>query len=168
MSHTLNRTAEQFWANVDKTPTGCWLWRGGRKHAKPSRYAIATVNGKTAGVHRIAYELAKGEIPPKRLVMHSCDTPLCINPDHLGPGTPKDNMQDMSRKGRSVRGTTRPGTGPAGQRNSHAVLTPEIVATIRADRAVTGLSIYKLAEKYGIGKSQAYNIISGSQWKGHQ
>jgi ribosomal protein S25 len=72
----------------------------------------------------------------------------------------------MVNKGRSTRDRKRPGTGPAGARNCKAVLTPEIVKQIREDRQLTGLSIYKIAAKYGIGKSQAYNIISNAQWKG--
>jgi hypothetical protein len=165
MNKPLNRTAEQFWANVEKAKNGCWLWRGGRKHAIPKRYPHATVNGKTDLVHRLAYTLAKGIIPPGLLVLHSCDNPRCLNPDHLSIGTNQDNADDMVKKGRSTRDRKRPGTGPAGARNPKAKLTPAIVKQIREDRRLTGLSVYKIAAKYGIGKSQAYNIISNTHWK---
>lgn len=50
--------------------------------------------------HRLSYELANGEIKDGRMVLHKCDVPACINPDHLFLGTAKDNALDRKRKGR--------------------------------------------------------------------
>ena len=52
--------------------------------------------------HRLSYEAYKGPIPKGLLVCHHCDVTLCVNPDHLFVGTPKDNMDDMLRKGRKA------------------------------------------------------------------
>ena len=68
----------------------------------------------------------------------------------------------MAAKGRSTKGMDRPGTGPAGERNTKAVLTPEIVQQIRAEH---GVPVRKLATKYGISKSQAHNIVAREQWR---
>jgi hypothetical protein len=46
------------------------------------------------------YTIVKGSIPKGKVVMHSCDVRLCINPEHLSVGTQKENIQDAIQKGR--------------------------------------------------------------------
>ena len=53
-------------------------------------------------VHRVAYEEAFGPIAEGLYVLHRCDTPLCVRPDHLFVGTQGDNIHDMWTKGRSA------------------------------------------------------------------
>ena len=79
----------------------CLIWTG---PATKDGYGVMTIGRKKQyRVHRIAYEIANGEeIPPGLLVCHRCDTPLCVNPDHLFLGTARDNMRDMIAKGRKV------------------------------------------------------------------
>lgn len=88
---------ELFWSNVVVDPNGCWLWQAGKFTAG---YGAFQVDGKICYAHRIAYELQHGEIPKGAHLLHTCDTPACVNPDHLNPGTQKDNIQDAARKGR--------------------------------------------------------------------
>jgi hypothetical protein len=57
-------------------------------------------NGKKWGVPRLVYTVLKGELPDDIWVLHKCDNPKCINIDHLFPGTPRDNTEDMMAKGR--------------------------------------------------------------------
>lgn len=52
--------------------------------------------------HRVAWEMAHGPIPLGLEVLHRCDRPWCVRPDHLNLGTHQDNMHDMARKGRST------------------------------------------------------------------
>lgn len=52
-------------------------------------------------VSRVLYEKEVGPIPPGMLLLHSCDTPACIELTHLRPGTPKENMDDMWKRGRA-------------------------------------------------------------------
>ena len=79
--------------------------------------------GRTYGSHRIAYELTKGTIPEGLFVMHSCDNPACLNPDHLSVGTAQDNAIDRERKNR--------GRDSSGENNPKAKLTEGDVASIR-------------------------------------
>lgn len=89
---------ERFWKSVERGGEDeCWLWRG----AIASGYGTISLNGRGIGAHRASYLLHKGEIDKGLVVMHSCDTPLCVNPWHLSVGTYSDNVQDMLNKGRS-------------------------------------------------------------------
>lgn len=72
---------------------------------KPFDYGQIGVGGRKIDVtHRVAYKLAKGEIPDGLVVRHSCDNPPCVNPDHLLVGTFADNSGDMVDRGRSTKG----------------------------------------------------------------
>lgn len=84
-------------ARTKRTPT-CWLWTGS---LDSSGYPYIHVGGKNHWIHQIAYEEAKGDRKGLN-VLHQCDTPRCVNPDHLFLGTNQDNVDDMIRKGRKV------------------------------------------------------------------
>jgi hypothetical protein len=93
-------TAEQrFWGNVQKSvdPGGCWWWIGG---VKDDGYGTLKVNGPEVGAHRFSWEIHGGSIPEGKWVLHHCDNPRCVNPDHLFLGTHQDNMRDRSVRGR--------------------------------------------------------------------
>ena len=78
---------------------GCWVWRG--KILKPGMgYGLASQHAKWQLAHRLSYKTFVGPIPDGMQVLHRCDTPACVNPDHLYLGTQADNMKDMTAKGR--------------------------------------------------------------------
>jgi hypothetical protein len=54
--------------------------------------------GKTCLAHRLAFKNAFGYLP--EVVMHTCDDPSCVNPEHLKGGTQSENIKDCVAKGR--------------------------------------------------------------------
>ena len=88
----------RFWSKVDtKGSNECWEWQAA-KHRQG--YGIFKFDNKIQLAHRISWLLANTEIPQGMVVMHKCDNPSCVNPDHLCLGTQKDNIRDMRTKGR--------------------------------------------------------------------
>lgn len=88
---------QRFEENTVRTENGCHVWNG----AKTDKgYGLIEVSGKTRRAHRVAYEVYKGVIPAGMLILHRCDNPSCVNPEHLRVGTQADNMQEMVSKGR--------------------------------------------------------------------
>lgn len=80
--------------------SGCWLWlssNGGEGHRG---YGRVYFRRKQWLAHRVSWTLYRGEIPDNLYILHKCDMPRCVNPDHLFVGTLSDNSQDMVRKGR--------------------------------------------------------------------
>ena len=79
------------------TTTGCFPWLAAKwAHGYGSIY----YDGRTQAAHRVIYEFVVGPIPKGLCVLHRCDNPPCVNPEHLFLGTKQDNTDDMMRKGR--------------------------------------------------------------------
>lgn len=89
---------KRFWDKVDiKGPEECWIWKAS---VKSNRYGQFRFNKKNTGAHRVAYILTHGEFDNNLDVCHTCDNPPCVNPNHLWLGTTRDNILDMTKKGR--------------------------------------------------------------------
>lgn len=86
-------TEDRFWAKVEKSDDGCWLWTG---YIKPNGYAnFAPGGGRGVPkpyVHRYSYELARGPIPDEMEIDHSCSVRHCVNPAHLEAVTRSVNI----------------------------------------------------------------------------
>lgn len=81
---------------VEKTDT-CWLWTAYRDR---QGYGRVTVDGRCMPASRLAHQLFKGPTSPDLFVLHSCDNPPCVNPDHLSLGTPLDNQREVIERNR--------------------------------------------------------------------
>lgn len=92
-----NKGLERFWSNVEKTES-CWLWTGAKSSAG---YGQVRVDGITLYAHRLSYEMQNGPLGTGLVVLHSCDNPACVNPEHLSSGTQLDNVHDAINKGRA-------------------------------------------------------------------
>jgi hypothetical protein len=119
----------------------CIIWEG--PVWSQGRYGMDKINGKSMGAHRAAWIRKYGEIDNGLVVCHKCDNGLCINTDHLFLGTPKDNMQDCSRKGRLNKPCQK------GNNNNNAKKSYEDYINIQKDRLL-GMTYSKLRLKYGL------------------
>ncbi|HXU04371.1 MAG TPA: HNH endonuclease [Polyangia bacterium] len=131
--------------------TGCTLWFGGSDVRGYGRFFLG---GKVIVASRAAWELARGPIPTGLWVLHHCDNPPCVNPDHLFLGTHTDNMRDCVAKGRFVR----PNGPPANRK-----LTEQSVRDIRVGRK-RGLLCRELANSFGVSKSTIIAATTGPNW----
>ncbi len=131
--------------------SGCWIWKGARQ--RPDRYGTFGIGGKMYLSHRVAYELHKGNIPSGVHVLHTCDIPYCVNPEHLFLGTHQDNMTDKERKGR--------GNQCEGKSHGNAKLTEHDVMEIRNSTE----TLKVLAVKYGVSFSLIGHIRNRRAWK---
>jgi hypothetical protein len=125
---------------------GCWIWTAGQdSHGYPR----VRFEGQALGAHRVSFYLANGYWPT--VARHTCDTPLCVNPEHLIDGTPAQNSHDMASRGRSA----------IGERNPKAKLTWECVDAIRS----SSMRTTDLAQIFGVNRSTIKRVRAGSHWR---
>lgn len=141
--------------------TGCWLWTDA-----PDRYGYGRLGvGKRAmKAHRLSYECYRGPIPDGLCVCHRCDTPSCVNPQHLFLGTPAENTADMTAKGR--RRQVAPYNPCRGRGKPGSRLNDDVVAQLRA-RVAAGEKLHQgnEARRLGVVQSVLSRAIRGVTWK---
>ena len=97
-----NTTPEsRFWDKVNKTDN-CWMWTAATNNKGYGNVRFGPRPGKLWLAHRYSWTISFGDIPKGLCVLHKCDTPLCVNPDHLFLGTKQDNSLDMTVKHRGT------------------------------------------------------------------
>ena len=146
---------ERIFNHVIVTPS-CWLWQGNK--SKFGHGSIGNGNHnqtiskkRLLAVHRVSYELLVGPIPHGLCVLHKCDVPNCINPDHLFLGTKLDNTTDMISKNRMKVGVALP----------QSRLTEDQVRQIFFSTDTQEA----LAKKFTIAQSTISFIKNGKRWK---
>lgn len=142
----------RFLSNIHIRQDGCWEWFA---CLGDSGYGAFNDHGKGHKAHRYIYELVYGLIPAGKQVLHKCDRPWCVCPDHLFLGTHKENMDDMTCKGRRRSG-----------KNVRAAdggykLTPAAVAEIQASNEPHQV----LARKFNVNRYTITNVRKGITWK---
>jgi hypothetical protein len=164
-----DKTITRFWSKVSKSD-GCWTWAASKRHKGYGAFVWADGSGAViqGRAHRFSWELHNGPVPAGKCVLHRCDNPPCVRPDHLFIGSKAENNSDMRRKGRAVAGGTKTSVQACkyerGERHHSAKLSQSTVMAIRADRAL-GLSYSKLTTKYGITQGHVFRIANRQAWK---
>ncbi len=143
----------RFWSRVKKAPGECcWLWTG--RPSKAGGYGRISVDDKVLYAHRVSWMLAFGYITSSVHVLHRCDTPACVRPEHLFLGDQRSNIKDMTQKGRQSRGVMR----------ANARLSPDKVRSIRVRRAA-GARCDLLAEEFGVSHATISDAVYRRTWK---
>jgi hypothetical protein len=149
----------RFWDLVGKeTRTGCWPWLGERRgNNQYGSFTAGPGNRNRSLAHRKMHELTRGPIPPGMCVMHRCDNPICVNPEHLQLGTHADNMADMKRKGRA--------RGHRGEAHPMAKLTEAQVIEIRRRYIPRVVGTPQLAKEFGVDTAMVQRIVTRKAWR---
>lgn len=142
---------KRFWDKVDKSGD-CWLWTAATAGGRSSEYGVFRLRNPRRQVyaHRFSYELAHGSIPEGAHVLHSCDTPRCVNPEHLRLGTAADNAHDKVMRGRAPKPNAR--------------LSRADVVVIR-QRLEAGDLHRVIAADYGVCRATVSQINRRANWK---
>lgn len=137
-----------IWSRVSPCPeTGCWLWIGrygprGYGQMRPGR------GEREYRAHRLSWEIYRGPIPVGLHVLHKCDVPECVNPEHLFLGTDQDNADDCASK----------------RRHRRCGLSMAQVDEIRRRRE-SGETLMSLAAAYGVAHTTIRGILVGkTRW----
>jgi len=189
------KTLARFWSKVDKSgpvPShvpeigNCWKWRAVNKW-----YGHFSVEKVRYYSHRLSWEIANGAIPTGMLVLHKCDNPECVRPEHLFIGTHLENALDKIRKGRAnspsgdahqfrkhpeiygpilskrniEHGLVRNlGEVRRGSKSGQSKLSEPDIAEIHRLR-LSGIGPRKIAESFGVSRSLIQQILRGDQWR---
>lgn len=135
----------------------CWYWFGSQDTGGYG--VIRDKNLSSTKAHRLSWNLFRGEIPNKMMVLHRCDVRNCVNPDHLFLGTQSDNMKDMTYKGRGI-------TNPQyGVKNYNSKLNDELVKVIRLEYADGEISFKNLGKKYNVSPMTICRVVNLKLWR---
>lgn len=146
----------RLWGKVQKTES-CWIWQGHvTKKETGKNHGQIRFKGRLHLVHRVSWELHNGPIPLGMNVLHRCDNPPCVRPDHLFLGTVADNNRDAAIKGRIHR--------PRGIANAHAKLNDDIARRI-LEMTNEGLKPAEIGKLLGIHKGTVRGVSTRQRWK---
>lgn len=143
----------------------CYVWQGATESFGYG--VIGDENGRQGGnllTHRASWMLTYGPIPEGMCVLHACDNPPCVRPDHLFLGTRLDNNLDMVNKGRHA---AQIGTHnlPRGEEHRRSKVTGAQVLDMRARYQSKQASVQQLADEYELDVSTVHRMATGRAWK---
>jgi hypothetical protein len=133
----------------------CWEWTANR--LKGRGYGlIKDDNRKMMRAHRIAWMLCHGPIKNDLWILHKCDNPPCVRPDHLYAGTREDNTRDAIQRDRLAHNR--------GENAGTVILNNSKVTDIRSRYATGEITQTQLARLYGVTPSTISNVITRKRW----
>ena len=130
---------------------GCWEWTAS---TSGGGYGKIGIKYKTVDAHRVSYELNVGEIPEGKMICHTCDNKICVNPDHLFLGDYKTNYQDMVEKG----------IEPKGEDFSKKLKNVDVML-IKLLLDVGERSHKEISELFDVSREMITNINNNKSWK---
>lgn len=136
---------------IPEPNSGCWLWIGA---SLALGRGVINIEGRRIIAARLSHALFIAPVPLNKHVLHRCDIPSCVNPDHLYLGIHTDNMKDMRLRGRDARGEAMP----------HAKLNSKLVINICEEYA-KGATLISLEKKFGVSRNVIKGVILGKRWK---
>jgi len=143
---------ERFFRRVGKLDSGCWVWLGSLNNGYGQ---FRREDGSIILSHRYSYMLHNDSAIDGLVVMHKCDNPKCVNPDHLMLGTQAENVQDMRQKGREKHRSL------SGSEHGMSKLTDDLVRDIRSSNE-SGPAISK---RLGVSTATIYDVRNRKIWK---
>lgn len=159
--HLLHGDAALFWSKVDRNgPTpdhrqelgSCWIWTAA---TNDRGYGTCQIVKGQQLAHRAAWVLENGSLTDGDCILHRCDNPPCVRPDHLFIGDVPINNADRHAKERDGRG----------EKDRHAKLTEAIVRDIRARGRLPWADIVELALEHGVSNMTIWSVSTGRSWK---
>jgi hypothetical protein len=145
------KNKNNFLKKIKKT-NKCWLWLG---CTDKDGYGVFGIGGKNYRAHRVSYFIFnESEIQKGVLALHTCDNPSCVNPKHIVPGTSRDNVIDMIKKGRGV------------FVGSPKLSKDQVILIKKLYTENAGLLQREIGEMFGVNRKTISDIISGKSWKG--
>lgn len=152
--------SDRLWSHVQICePVACWPWVGTVDSCGYGRIRCGSLANNTRHyrqVHRVVWEIVHGPIPVGLCVLHHCDNPPCVNPQHLWLGTQQDNIADMVKKGRNFSFKRQRGV-----KNPNAKLTEQRVREIRT----SNIGTYILARQYNVRSMTIWRVRMRKTWR---
>lgn len=150
---------ERFYSRVDVDERGCWIWSGPRNEFG---YGCTSLIGfKVKNAHVVSWRIEHGGVgvPLGHVVMHLCDVPACVNPEHLKAGTQSENMLHAAKNGRLSRSRQR------GSDRHNAVLNDDLVRQIRSLSDRGAASAAAIARTLGFAPRTVRDVVARRSWK---
>lgn len=126
----------------------CWLWKSNKDK---DGYGTMRSGKQNKRAHRVSYEQYVGKIPEGKFILHSCNNPACVNPNHLRIGTHKDNMKDRNNSGNYLKN----------EKHFNSKFSDE---TVKKVRSATG-TYKQIGLMFNMSATQVGNIKRGEQRK---
>lgn len=115
----------------------CWIYQGGKDY---DGYGLFKVMLRSRKAHRVSYNIFHRVDARNLNVLHTCDTPACVNPTHLFVGNATTNNHDIINKKRKVNG----------ENVANHKLSDQQVELIRQEFNPVNNTRKMLAAKYGV------------------
>lgn len=141
---------DAFWSKVKcgDTTDDCWEWKAGTNARGYGTLQTRKCAQRHKLAHRVSFALEHG-YESELDVLHTCDNPSCVNPNHLYEGNNGDNVKDKLSRGHYSNGTT-----------TRSFISSEEKSEVLRLRKI-GYSYRRIAGLTGISKTQVHTIVNG-------